>query len=83
MFSAIVNKGTDEEFLITGYRRSWIRTFLSLTFSLLLGGIPLLVAKWKPDWKLFFTSVQCRLKSATRCCFAFNLMLIAKYALGY
>ena len=66
MFSAIVNKGTDEEFLITGYRRSWIRTILSLVLSILLGGIPLLVAKWKPDWRLFFTSVQCRLKSATR-----------------
>ena len=66
MFSAIVNKGTDEEFLITGYRRSWIRTILSVLLSLVLGGLPLLVARWRPDWRLFFTSVQCRLKIATR-----------------
>ena len=65
-FSAIVNKGSDEELLITGYRKSWIRTLFSAVITILLGGIPLLIGRWRPQWKLFFTSYQCRLKNATR-----------------
>ena len=64
--SALVNKGSDEEFSVTGYRRSSLRTVLSIILTILLGGIPYLVARWKPRWRLAFTSQQCRLKSATR-----------------
>ena len=64
--SAVVNKGTDEEFTVTGFRRSWIRTLFSGIITILLLGIPNLIGRWKPNWKLLFTSCQCKLKFASR-----------------
>ena len=66
IFSAVVNKGLEDEFSITGYSPSWFRTGLSVILTLLLGGLPLLLARWRPRWRLLCTSRQCRLKSATR-----------------
>ena len=63
---AVLNKGSEEEILLTGFRRSWIRTGLSVILTVLLGGLPYLVARWKPSWRLTFTCRQCRLKEATR-----------------
>jgi len=64
--SAIVNKGTEEEILITGYRRSWAKTIFSSILTVLLGGVPYLIGRWKPRWRLAFTSCQCKLKVAQR-----------------
>lgn len=64
--SAVVNKGSEEEITITGYSRSWIRTTFSCILTVILGGLPYLVGRWKPRWKLAFTSYQCRLKIAQR-----------------
>jgi len=64
--SAVVNRGTEEEITITGYHRSWIRTILSSILTVLLGGLPYLIGRWKPKWKLTCTSYQCRLKIAQR-----------------
>jgi len=73
--SAVVNKGTEEEMSITGYRRSWIRTICSYILTCLLGGVPFLLGRWKPKWKLKFTSYQCRLKMAQR------VLIVAKETL--
>ena len=62
----MVNKGSDEEFSLTGYRRSSLRTVLSVILTILLGGLPYLLGRWKPKWRLAFTCRQCRLRSATR-----------------
>lgn len=63
---AVVNRETEEEITIIGYRRSWIRTIFSCILTVLLGGLPYLVGRWKPKWKLTCTSYQCRLKVAQR-----------------
>eukprot|EP00092_Neocalanus_flemingeri_P007619 GFUD01008222.1.p1 GENE.GFUD01008222.1~~GFUD01008222.1.p1 ORF type:complete len:1156 (+),score=221.75 GFUD01008222.1:90-3557(+) len=64
--SAVVNRGTEEEITITGYRRSWIRTIVSSMLTVLLAGLPYLVGRWKPKWKLVCTSYHCALKIAQR-----------------
>ena len=66
MFRCLLSQGTDQELLITGYRRSWVRTVVSLVVSVLLAGVPCLVGRWRPRWRLLATSCQCALREATR-----------------
>ena len=66
MFSCLLSQGTDQELLVTGYRRSWTRTVVSLVVSVLLAGVPCLVGRWRPRWRLLATSYQCALREATR-----------------
>ena len=61
-----LNRGTEDEIEITGYRRSWVRSCSSLVLTVLLGGIPYLVGRWRPRWRLLATSYQSSLREATR-----------------
>lgn len=64
--SAIVNHGTEEEISVLGYRRSWMKTFLTSFVTFLFAGFPYLIGRWKPKWRLACTSYKCRLKEAQK-----------------
>jgi len=65
-FRAVIEKNTGEECVIEGYRASLPRTVLAHVLALLLGGVPYLLAKWKPKWRLRATCSHCELVLADR-----------------
>ena len=62
---AVLNKGTDEELTARGFRRSLPRLALWYLTSALLALTPLLLAHWRPDWRLKLTHRRCALQDAT------------------
>ncbi|KAF0295786.1 putative cation-transporting ATPase 13A3 [Amphibalanus amphitrite] len=62
---AVINKGTDEELTARGFRLSAARASLCWLATLLLALAPLLLAYWRPDWKLRLTHRRCPLRDAT------------------
>merc|ERR1719330_1780482 len=65
MTSTVLHAGTEEEVECTAYRRNIFKTFFAY-LSLLLGGIPYLLARWKPSWRVMFTCSKCPLSRADR-----------------
>jgi len=61
----VLHAGTEEEVECHAYRRNVFKTFLAY-LSLLLGGIPYLLARWKPTWRVALTCSRCPLSRADR-----------------
>ena len=66
MLRAVIEKNTGEECVVEGYRASLPRTLVAHVLALLLGGLPYLLAKWKPKWRLRATCYSCQLATADR-----------------
>ena len=64
--SCYLSSGSGEELYISGYTRSWLRSGLSLVLTVLLAGLPVLVGRWRPRWRLWATSCQSPLREATK-----------------
>ena len=62
---AVLNKGTDEELTARGFCRSLVRSALCWLATALLALAPLLLAHWRPDWRLRLTHRRCALRDAT------------------
>lgn len=65
MSSTVLHAGTEDEVEVQAYRRNAFKTFWAY-LSLLLGGIPYLLARWKPTWRVAFTCSRCSLSLADR-----------------
>lgn len=63
--TAVLNAGTDDELLVTGFRRTAAGTALYVVLVLLSCGAVLLLAYWKPEWRLAIVSRRCSLDQAT------------------
>jgi len=63
---SVIGKGTEDESVITGYRRNIVKTSISHIAALVLCGIPYLFARWKPRWRLEATCSVCYLAQADR-----------------
>ena len=62
MSSAILHPGQDEEAVCVSFKRSWTKTVFAHVLSLLLGGIPYLLARWKPRVSVLWTCSSCPLQ---------------------
>ncbi|XP_063965726.1 polyamine-transporting ATPase 13A3-like isoform X1 [Lytechinus pictus] len=62
----VLNRGTEDELVCTGYRRSIAKTILCVLLSVITVGGLQLVFYWKPEWRLWCTSSKCVLKRATK-----------------
>nr|XP_054768390.1 polyamine-transporting ATPase 13A3-like [Lytechinus pictus] len=62
----VLNRGTEDELVCTGYRRSIVKTILCVLLSVITVGGLQLVFYWKPEWRLWCTSSKCVLKRATK-----------------
>ncbi|XP_023338513.1 probable cation-transporting ATPase 13A3 isoform X5 [Eurytemora carolleeae] len=63
---SVIDKGTEDESTITGYRRNILKSLVSHFLSLVLCGIPYLLAKWKPRWRLSATCSICPIALSDR-----------------
>ena len=63
---SVIEKGGEDESFITGYRPNIIKTILCHFVSIMLCGIPYLLAHWKPKWRLSGTSSICPLWQAEK-----------------
>ncbi|XP_071502237.1 polyamine-transporting ATPase 13A3-like [Diadema antillarum] len=61
---AILNEGTEDELECFGYKRRLWRTVLAVIFTIFTNGIPLLICKWKPEWRVKALCVRCNLSDA-------------------
>lgn len=62
----VLNPGGEEELYITGYLPNIFRTILTYIVTVIFAGIPLLVFRWKPAWKLELTCRRVSLRRADR-----------------
>lgn len=60
----ILNPGQEDEFECYGYRRHLGKSIVAHVISILLCGIPYLIAYWKPDWKVAWYRSPCPLFAA-------------------
>lgn len=61
-----IDPGGEEEVRVTGYCTSTPRLLPTALLTLLTGGLPLLVFRWRPSWRLALTSHPASLASADR-----------------
>jgi len=66
MTRSVIEKGNEDESFITGYRPNIPKTLLCHLVSIVLCGIPYLLAHWKPKWRLSGTCSICPLWQAEK-----------------
>jgi len=66
MMRSMIEKGTEDESTITGYRPNILKSIVCHLVSILCCGIPYLLAHWKPKWQLSGTCSICPLWQAKK-----------------
>ncbi len=60
----IINKGTKEQLLALGHKRSYLKTVLFHLFSILCFGFPYVLMYWNKVFGIHWQYVQCGVKEA-------------------
>ena len=55
---AVLNAGAEDEFQCVGYRQNTCKAIAAHLVSLLLLGVPYLIAYWRPEWRLLSTKTR-------------------------